>query len=241
MRITRLGQGVDATGRLDAGGDRAHASPCCASTATVMDRHGVERGADDGHVGGPRRRRTATSSSPPPRRSSASRPELLSGDEEGRLSFRRRDRRARPGRGPFLVVDIGGGSTEFVVGTTEPEGVVSVDIGCVRLTEKFLALRPARARGAERSASRVADDLPRRRRARAARRAREAAPARRPGRHGHHRRRRRDRPAPSTTATASTTSSSPASAAEDVFRTLATEPRADRVAQPRARGRRGPT
>ena len=40
--------------------------------------------------------------------------------------------------GPFLIVDIGGGSTEFIVGTDQVEGVISVDVGCVRLTEKFL-------------------------------------------------------------------------------------------------------
>ncbi|HET7653772.1 MAG TPA: hypothetical protein VFK42_12090, partial [Acidimicrobiales bacterium] len=43
-----------------------------------------------------------------------------------------------PSDGPFLVVDIGGGSTEFAVGATEPDGVISVDMGCVRITEKFL-------------------------------------------------------------------------------------------------------
>jgi exopolyphosphatase/guanosine-5'-triphosphate,3'-diphosphate pyrophosphatase len=44
--------------------------------------------------------------------------------------------------GPFLIVDIGGGSTEFIVGTDRVEGVISVDVGCVRLTEKFLAHDP---------------------------------------------------------------------------------------------------
>jgi exopolyphosphatase/guanosine-5'-triphosphate,3'-diphosphate pyrophosphatase len=44
--------------------------------------------------------------------------------------------------GPFLVVDIGGGSTEFIVGTDAVEGVISVDVGCVRLTEKFLEHDP---------------------------------------------------------------------------------------------------
>src|SRR5690606_40054462 len=47
-----------------------------------------------------------------------------------------------PARGPFLVVDIGGGSTEFIVGTTEVEGVMSVDVGCVRLTERYLEHDP---------------------------------------------------------------------------------------------------
>jgi exopolyphosphatase/guanosine-5'-triphosphate,3'-diphosphate pyrophosphatase len=62
----------------------------------------------------------------------------LSGDDEARLSFRGATATLDPSRGPFLVVDIGGGSTEFALGTAEPEGVLSVDIGCVRLTEKFI-------------------------------------------------------------------------------------------------------
>jgi exopolyphosphatase/guanosine-5'-triphosphate,3'-diphosphate pyrophosphatase len=70
------------------------------------------------------------------------RPELLSGEEEGRLSFAGATAELDPADGPFLVVDIGGGSTEFVVGTKEAEGVRSLDIGCVRITEKFLASDP---------------------------------------------------------------------------------------------------
>jgi exopolyphosphatase/guanosine-5'-triphosphate,3'-diphosphate pyrophosphatase len=72
------------------------------------------------------------------------RPELLSGDEEGRLSFLGATAELDPADGPFLVVDIGGGSTEVVVGTTEPEGVLSLDVGCVRLTERFLHSDPPR-------------------------------------------------------------------------------------------------
>ena len=47
-----------------------------------------------------------------------------------------------PARGTFLVVDIGGGSTEFIVGTTEVDGVMSIDVGCVRLTEKYIEHDP---------------------------------------------------------------------------------------------------
>jgi exopolyphosphatase / guanosine-5'-triphosphate,3'-diphosphate pyrophosphatase len=43
---------------------------------------------------------------------------------------------------PYLVVDIGGGSTEFVLGTDAPDGVISIDIGCVRITEQFLHSDP---------------------------------------------------------------------------------------------------
>jgi exopolyphosphatase/guanosine-5'-triphosphate,3'-diphosphate pyrophosphatase len=68
-------------------------------------------------------------------------PELLTGDEEARLSFLgATSGLAEPA--PYLVVDIGGGSTEFVVGETEPTGQISVDIGCVRLTEQLLHSDP---------------------------------------------------------------------------------------------------
>ena len=68
-------------------------------------------------------------------------PELLSGEEEAALSFlgATADLDAPA---PYLVVDIGGGSTEFVLGTDEPIGLVSLDIGCVRITEQFLHSDP---------------------------------------------------------------------------------------------------
>ena len=69
-------------------------------------------------------------------------PELLSGEEEGRLNFRGATADLHPGLGPYLVLDIGGGSTELVVGSTEPTGVASIDLGSVRLTEKFLHADP---------------------------------------------------------------------------------------------------
>jgi exopolyphosphatase/guanosine-5'-triphosphate,3'-diphosphate pyrophosphatase len=71
------------------------------------------------------------------------RPELLSGDEEAALSFLGATSDLPPDTpAPYLVVDIGGGSTEFVVGTDKPEGLVSVDIGCVRVTEAWLKSDP---------------------------------------------------------------------------------------------------
>jgi exopolyphosphatase / guanosine-5'-triphosphate,3'-diphosphate pyrophosphatase len=134
--ITRLGQGVGASGRL-APEAVERTLACLRGYRKILERHGVERV-----------RVTATSAS----RDAANReeffdavealigtrPELLSGDEEGRLSFRGATGELDPATGPFLVVDIGGGSTEFIVGTERVEGVISVDIGCVRLTEKFL-------------------------------------------------------------------------------------------------------
>lgn len=143
MRITRLGQGVDATGRLDpAAIDR---------TIDVMREY---RGVIDRH-GATRIRLAATSAA----RDAANRdeffdaaravlgvaPELLSGIEEGRLSFSGATGDLDPRRGPFLVFDIGGGSTEFVWGTTEAEQAVSIDVGCVRMTEAWLHHDPPTA------------------------------------------------------------------------------------------------
>src|SRR5438132_2230652 len=136
MRITRLGQGVDATGAF-APEAVGRTLDVLREFRQVMDRHGVTRV-----------RMTATSAA----RDAANRdeffdaaagvigvrPDLLTGDEEARLSFRGATAELDAADGPFLVVDIGGGSTEFAVGSSEPEGVLSMDIGCVRLTEKFL-------------------------------------------------------------------------------------------------------
>jgi exopolyphosphatase / guanosine-5'-triphosphate,3'-diphosphate pyrophosphatase len=140
MRITRLGQGVAATGRLAPEAvDRTVA--VLREYRAVMDRLGV-----DGV------RMTATSAA----RDAANRedffaaaeevvgarPELLAGDEEGRLSFLGATAELDQATGPFLVVDIGGGSTELAVGTTECEGVVSLDVGCVRLSEQYVHSDP---------------------------------------------------------------------------------------------------
>jgi exopolyphosphatase/guanosine-5'-triphosphate,3'-diphosphate pyrophosphatase len=134
--ITRLGQNVGATGRLaEDAVDRTLA--CLRDYRAILDEHGVDR-----------LRVAATSAS----RDAANReeffdavgdvvgarPELLSGEDEGRLSFVGATGDLDPALGPFLIVDIGGGSTEFILGTDHVEGVMSVDVGCVRLTEKFL-------------------------------------------------------------------------------------------------------
>jgi exopolyphosphatase/guanosine-5'-triphosphate,3'-diphosphate pyrophosphatase len=83
-------------------------------------------------------------------------PEIVTGREEAELSFRGAVADLDPADGPFLVVDIGGGSTELVVGTADPstpdlagmtiEGAVSVDIGSVRITERLLPGDPPTAR-----------------------------------------------------------------------------------------------
>jgi exopolyphosphatase/guanosine-5'-triphosphate,3'-diphosphate pyrophosphatase len=136
MRITRLGRGVDATGAL-APEAVNRTLEVLREYRQVMDATGVERV-----------RMTATSAARDAGNREeffaaaeeivGARPELLTGDEEARLSFAGATAQLDPTAGPFLVVDIGGGSTEFAVGSTAPESVVSVDIGCVRLTEKFI-------------------------------------------------------------------------------------------------------
>ncbi|MFI6462486.1 exopolyphosphatase [Streptomyces sp. NPDC050538] len=139
MTIVRLGQGVDKTGRLAPEAlERTFAA--CRDYAAIIKELGAERV-----------RFVATSAS----RDASNRddfvrgvldilgvePEVITGDEEAELSFTGataeltgRDDLAKP----YLVVDIGGGSTEFVVGDDAVRAARSVNIGCVRMTERHL-------------------------------------------------------------------------------------------------------
>lgn len=138
--ITGLGRGVDRTGRLD---DEA-----VARTVRVLDDYGAAIRA----AGATEVRVVATSAARDAgnveafldraERALGARPQVLSGDAEARLAFAGATSWLDPARGPFLVVDIGGGSTELAVGTTEPEHVRSMDTGAVRLTEQWLAGDP---------------------------------------------------------------------------------------------------
>ena len=138
--ITRLGQGVHATGRLD--------PAAIERTVDVLRRY---RGSIEAH-GATAVRATATSAARDASNAAevfaaaeealGTRPELLSGEEEGQLAFAGATAGLDPADGPFLVVDIGGGSTELIVGTDEAEVVRSIDLGCVRLTEMHLASDP---------------------------------------------------------------------------------------------------
>jgi exopolyphosphatase / guanosine-5'-triphosphate,3'-diphosphate pyrophosphatase len=142
MTITRLGQGVDATGRLDP----------VAIDRTVSVLGDYRRAMDE--LGVARVRMTATSAA----RDAANRddfftaarsvvgvaPELLSGSQEAALSFIGATAELDPALGPFLVVDLGGGSTEFAYGTSEVADSLSTEMGCVRFTEKYLDHDPPR-------------------------------------------------------------------------------------------------
>jgi exopolyphosphatase/guanosine-5'-triphosphate,3'-diphosphate pyrophosphatase len=160
MRITRLGRGVDATGELAVDGVDATLT-VLREYREVLDRHHVEK-----------LRMTATSAARdasnrelffgPATEIVGTEPELLTGDDEGRLSFVGATAELDPAEGPFLVVDIGGGSTEFAVGAGgggPPDGVISVDIGCVRLTEKFLHSDPPEPEELSQTLSVVHDHL----------------------------------------------------------------------------------
>ncbi|QAY64656.1 Ppx/GppA family phosphatase [Xylanimonas allomyrinae] len=69
--------------------------------------------------------------------------EVISGDEEAQLSFRGATGAVSATHpGPYLVVDLGGGSTELVLGERAPEAAVSMDVGSVRLTERHLHSDP---------------------------------------------------------------------------------------------------
>lgn len=68
--------------------------------------------------------------------------EVIPGEEEAALSFAGATKELNQGEAPFLVVDIGGGSTEFVIGATDVIAAKSVNIGCVRMSERHLNQQP---------------------------------------------------------------------------------------------------
>ncbi|GHB16844.1 hydrolase [Streptomyces umbrinus] len=157
MTIVRLGQGVDRTGRLAPDAlERTFAA--CREYATIVKDHGAER----------LRFVATSASRDAENRDEFVRgvldilgvePEVISGDQEAEFSFTGATkeltglnqggaqrpsneggggRRAGDLAKPYLVVDIGGGSTEFVVGEDHVRAARSVDIGCVRMTERHL-------------------------------------------------------------------------------------------------------
>lgn len=142
MEIVRLGEGVDRTGRLS---DEA-----LARTRKAL----IGYAAEIAELGVGPVRMCATSASRDAANAQDFRdmvrgvlgvdPEVITGDEEARLSFVGAVTGLDAER-PYLIVDIGGGSTEFVTGSGEVEHAVSVDIGCVRMTERHLHSDPPTA------------------------------------------------------------------------------------------------
>jgi exopolyphosphatase / guanosine-5'-triphosphate,3'-diphosphate pyrophosphatase len=141
--ITRLGKGVDRTGRFDPAALRRTLDVLAGYAATCR-RLGVQRS-----------RVVATSAT----RDAANRQELLDGvrqlfgveaevlrgEAEAATAYRGATHDLRGG-GRTLVVDIGGGSTELILGTDQrPEAMVSLDLGCVRLYERHLHTDPPTA------------------------------------------------------------------------------------------------
>jgi exopolyphosphatase/guanosine-5'-triphosphate,3'-diphosphate pyrophosphatase len=138
MEIVRLGQGVDRTGVL--------APDAIERTRVAL----LDYAAEIDRLGATRVRMVATSATRDARNAAEFRamvtavlgtpPEVVTGDEEARLSFLGAVRGLPEAR--YLVVDIGGGSTEFVVGSSTVDSAVSMDIGCVRMTERYLHTDP---------------------------------------------------------------------------------------------------
>lgn len=144
-RIVRLGQGVDATGEFAADAI-ARTRAALTDYAALVKEHGAQRV-----------RMVATSAA----RDVANRDtffamtaevlgavlpgavaEVITGAEEAELSFRGAVGELDSATGPFVVVDLGGGSTEIVVGGDAVTASYSADIGCVRLTERCLHSDP---------------------------------------------------------------------------------------------------
>jgi exopolyphosphatase / guanosine-5'-triphosphate,3'-diphosphate pyrophosphatase len=162
MRIVRLGEGVDATGQF--------APAALARTGAVLAEY-----ADELRVHGVKRvRMVATSAARDARNREeffamtaellgAVQPgavaEVITGTEEAALSFTGAVGELDDAAAPFVVVDLGGGSTEVVVGDREVQASFSADIGCVRLTERCLHSDPPTAAEVEAARIVVRDGL----------------------------------------------------------------------------------
>ncbi|GAB7146480.1 Ppx/GppA phosphatase family protein [Mycobacterium riyadhense] len=144
-RIVRLGQGVDATGQF-APEAIARTRDALADYAELLKVHSVERvrmvATSAARDVGNRDVFFAMTADVLGAVIPGSVAEVISGAEEAALSFRGAVSELESARGPFVVVDLGGGSTEIVLGGTEVVASYSADIGCVRLTERCLHSDP---------------------------------------------------------------------------------------------------
>lgn len=147
MRVVRLGEGVDATGVLAGSAlDRTwhaladYAAIIRASTADAVRMVATSATRDAAN---------AADFTAMVEHTLRHTPEVISGEEEAALSFRGAVGEFPAAEGPFLVVDIGGGSTELVIGSTaggfKIAGAQSLSLGCVRITERILRSDPPTA------------------------------------------------------------------------------------------------
>ena len=141
MEIVRLGQGVDQTGQFH--------PDAIARTLAAVDKFAAEiakRGVEKIRFCATSATRDATNRHlfvDGVRERLGIELEVISGEEEAALSFAGAIKDLDPSNGPFLVVDIGGGSTEFVFGSSTVEAAKSVNVGCVRMSERHFASDPA--------------------------------------------------------------------------------------------------
>jgi len=134
MEIVRLGQGVDKTGQFH--------PDAIVRTLSAVDKFAIEiakRGVEKIRFCATSATRDATNrdlfiDGVKARLGIA--PEVIPGEVEAALSFQGATRDFPATDGPFIVIDIGGGSTEFVFGTTDVEFAKSMNIGCVRMSER---------------------------------------------------------------------------------------------------------
>jgi len=145
VELTKLGAGLDGTGQLQPDAlTRVYGA--LDRYRKVLDEHGVR----------PARVRLAATAAARDASNGAefiarateiigAQAEVLSGELEGEMTFLGATRELDPADGPFLVIDIGGASTEFSFGGSEFEAAVSLDIGSVRLTEKYIESDPPKA------------------------------------------------------------------------------------------------
>jgi len=144
--IVRLGEGLDRSGRLKEEAI-ARTVAVVAEFAEAIARHGCTRVAA---VTTEAVRKAANGGDFVARATAALAPvggrmEVIDGEREARLCWRAVSGSFPSLAGPRTVVDIGGGSTELIVGEREVEGVVSLPIGSVRLTERLVAHDPPTA------------------------------------------------------------------------------------------------
>jgi exopolyphosphatase / guanosine-5'-triphosphate,3'-diphosphate pyrophosphatase len=155
--ITRLGAGVARSGRFE---DDAVARTvsCLTEFRRTIDTHRVE-GLRVVATAAARQVSNRDEFLDAAEKILGARPEVLSGEDEGRLAFAGATDGLDPGSGPFCVLDIGGGSTEFSVGVTEPDAVVSIELGSVSLTEDELTGDPPRPEELANALGRVTDEI----------------------------------------------------------------------------------